>query len=129
MKPKKPSSLYKEVSEQLNIDESLVEDIVEYTYKTLRGHLSNLTHARINMDGLGHFAAKRNLVKKYITKNQKMLEKQDTSTFGAYSKKIRIEDKIKLLIEINEKIDIEDNRKKEFKKLKDESSTENNLGE
>jgi len=129
MKPKKPSSLYKEVSEQLNIDESLIEDIVEYTYKVLRSNLSNLTHARINMDGLGHFVAKRNLVKKYISRSQKLLEKQDTSTFGAYSKKIRIEDKIKLLTEINEKIDAEDTRKKEFKKLKDENSTKNNLGE
>jgi nucleoid DNA-binding protein len=129
MKPKKPSSLYKEVSEQLNVDESLIEDIVEYTYKVLRSNLSNLTHARINMDGLGHFVAKRNLVKKYISRSQKLLEKQDTSTFGAYSKKIRIEDKIKLLTEINEKIDAEDTRKKEFKKLKDENSTKDNLGE
>lgn len=129
MKPKKPSSLYKEVSEQLNTDELLVEDIIEYAYKTLRSHLSNLSHTRINMDGLGHFVVKRNLVKKYITKNQKMLEKQDTSTFGAYSKKIRIEDKIKLLTEINEKIDLEDNRKKEFKKTKHENSTKDNLGE
>lgn len=129
MKPKKPSSLYKEVSEQLNVSESLVEDFVEYTYKALRENLSNLTHARINMEGLGHFVAKRNLVKKYISKSQKLLEKQDTSTFGAYSKKIKIEEKIKLLTEINKKIDAEQERKDNFKKTKHENSTKNNLGE
>jgi fructose-specific phosphotransferase system component IIB len=129
MIPKKSSSLYKEVSEALNQDESLVEDIVEFYYSELRKTLSNLTHPRINVEGLGHFVAKTGLVRKSIPKYTNILKNHDTSTYGAYFNKKMIETKLELLIQLEHKILLQEIKKDEFKKTKNENSSENNLGE
>lgn len=129
MIPKKATKLYKQVSEEMNIDESLVETFIEFMYKNLRSDMSNLKYPRINVDGLGHFIAKPHLVRKSIARADKVLKEHDTSTFGAYSKKIKVEEKLKLLVELESKISAEEKRKEEFKKTKDENSTKNNLGE
>lgn len=129
MIPKKATKLYKQVSEELNINESLVEDFIEFMYKNLRSDMSNLRYPRINVDGLGHFVTRANLVRKSITRANKILKEHDTSTFGAYSKKVKVEEKLKLLVDLESKIASEEERKKEFKKTKYEDSTKNNLGE
>lgn len=129
MIPKKATKLYKQVSEELNINESLVEDFIEFMYKNLRSDMSNLRYPRINVDGLGHFVTRANLVRKSITRANKILKEHDTSTFGAYSKKVKVEEKLKLLVDLESKIASEEERKKEFKKTKYEDSTKDNLGE
>jgi nucleoid DNA-binding protein len=118
MIPKKARSLYKQVSEELDISESLVEDFVEFVYKNLRHNLSNLTHPRINMPGLGHFMAKPLTIRKAIPRYTRNLENHDTSTFGAYYNKKQVEDKLAKLIELEKKISAQDEKKQEFKKLK-----------
>jgi nucleoid DNA-binding protein len=115
MIPKKANKLYKQVAEELNVEENLVEDFIEFLYKEVRGCLSDLKHPRINVEGLGHFAAKPNWIRRSIERSTKILENHDTSTFGAYSKKVRVEEKLNLLIKLEEKISVEENRKKEFK--------------
>ena len=39
MKPKKSSQLYRQVSEELNVEQDLVESLVEFYYKDVRGLL------------------------------------------------------------------------------------------
>jgi hypothetical protein len=129
MIPKKSSSLYKDLAEQLNENPNMIQDIVEFYYGELRKTLSSLTHPRINVEGLGHFVAKSGLVRKSIPKYTKSLENHDTSTYGAYYNRKMIENKLSLLIELEHKISLEEIRKLEFKRSKDENSTENNLGE
>ena len=129
MIPKKSSSLYKEVAETLNQNESLIEDIVEFYYSELRKTLSNLTHPRINVEGLGHFVAKTGLVRKSIPKYTNILKNHDTSTYGAYFNKKMVETKLELLIQLEHKILLQEIKKDEFKKTKNENSSENNLGE
>lgn len=129
MNPKKATKYYKQVAEDLNIEESLVEDFIEFYYKNIRYCLSNLIHPRINIDGLGHFVAKPTWVRRSIEKISKGLEKHDTSTFGAYAKKVRLGETLVLLIELEKKIFLEEQRKKSLKQSKYESSTKSNLGE
>ena len=115
MIPKKANKLYKQVAEELSVEEALVEDLVEFLYKDVRSCLSNLKYPRINVEGLGHFTAKPSWVRRSIERSTKVLENHDTSTFGAYSKKVRVEEKLDLLIKLEEKIALEEQRKKEFK--------------
>ena len=128
MIPKKASKLYRQVAEDLDIEESLVEDLVEFLYKNIRSSLSNLVYPRINVEGLGHFVAKTKWVKKSIEISTIALEKHDTSTFGAYSKKVKIEEKLNLLIELEKKIILEKERKNNFK-VKKYGTDNNSLGE
>lgn len=129
MIPKKSSKLYSTVAEDLNISASLVQDLIEHSYKELRTLLTNLEYPRINMEGLGHFVAKTTLIRRDIPRYKQRLENHDTSTFGAYYNKKMMEVKLDLLIKLEEKIVVQENKKEIFKKTKDEDSTKNNLGE
>jgi nucleoid DNA-binding protein len=129
MIPKKASKLYRQVAEEMNVEETLVEDFVEYLYKNVRSCLSNLTYPRINVEGLGHFNIKASWVRRSIDRSTKSLDKHDTSTFGAYSKKLRIEDQLGLLIELEKKIILEEQRKETFKTEKYESIKTDLAGE
>ena len=129
MIPKKANKLYKEVAEDLDVSEALVEAFIEAYYKEARECLIELKYPRINMDGLGHFVAKKGLVKINIPKIQKILENHDVSTFKAYYRKKGLEVKLDQLIILQQKIMEEETRKEIFKKNKDENSTKDNLGE
>ena len=89
----------------------------------------NLKYPRINVEGLGHFVVKAALVKQHIPKFTKDLSEHDTSTFTAYHTKKGLELKLDQLIELEHKISLEEKRKEEFKKTKNENSTKDNLGE
>ena len=127
MIPKKSSILYKPVAEELNISETLVEDLISFYYKEVRFHLSSLSHPRINVDGLGQFVAKSFFIEKTIPRLTNKLMIHDTSTFNAYFSKKQSELKLKSLIALKLKIDEEFNRKIEFKKIKNEGFIKNNL--
>lgn len=130
MNPKKSSTLYKEVSEENNVSEMLVSDVVEYYYKELRLLLSGLKYPRINVEGLGQFVIKQKLAETYIEKLNKILPSHDVSTFKAYHNKKSMEEKLQLLNDVSVKIEEERKRKIEFFKNKNnENSTKSNLGE
>jgi len=126
MIPKKASSLYKEITEQFDVSEDLVESLIENYYKTLRKKMSGLTDLRLNVDGLGHFVLKIQKVKKAIPHYEKVLDNHDTSTFGAYHNKKSVEEKLELLNKIHVKAEEELLKRKTFK---DEKYTQTNLAE
>lgn len=125
MTPKKPNSLYKEVSEALDCKLEIVEDIVEFYYRELRKTLSDLKYPRVNVEGLGHLVAKSGLVKHMIPKFKEKLDTHDTSTYGAYFNKKMLENKLELLINLEQKIIVQEKRKVEFKNQKNESTKTN----
>lgn len=129
MNPKKPSIIYKPLAEELQVSEDLIEDLIQFYYKALRLQLSNLDAPRINVEGLGHFVIKPVSVRNAISRYTKVLDNHDTSTYNAYFHKKMLENKLSSLIEIEKKICQEEELKNKFKKTKNESSTQSNLGE
>jgi hypothetical protein len=129
MIPKKSNILYKEVSEDLDISETLVKELIEFYYSEVRQLLSNLVCPRINVEGLGQFVIKPKLVRNAIPRYTKSLENHDTSTFAAYYNKKGMETKLELLILLEQKITEQELKKINFKKTKNESSIKDNLGE
>jgi len=123
MIPKKANELYKSVAEDLNIEESLVEDLVDFMYKNLRKNLSNLTHPRINLDGLGQFVVKTKAVNKSIERITTNLLNHDTYTFSAYFNKKTLESKLASLIKLEAEIKQQKLKKDQFKKKKDETKS------
>ena len=129
MIPKKANKFYTQISEDLNVNTSLVEDLVDYFYKELRQNLTDLKYPRLNVEGLGHFVIKSRSVRKAIPRYQKSLQNHDTSTFGAYYNKKMIESKLAELINIEQKITHQEIKKKQFKKDKYESQSKRNMEE
>lgn len=128
MIPKKSSNLYKEVSEELGLNESLIEDCIEFYYKTLRQQMVDLKELRLNVDGLGHFVVKPMLVKQTIPRLEKALETHDTSTFNAYFNKKGKETKLDQLRKLQKKLNFEEERKLNHQKRKDEYTKKNMEG-
>jgi len=126
MNPKKSSKLYKTVSEDLNISESLVENLLELYYKEVRQCISSLDHTRLNVTGLGHFFVKSQKVKKDIVSISRILKNHDVSTFKAYFNKKNYEETLAKLIVLDKELDEQKQLKINYK---NESSTKSNLGE
>ena len=118
MIPKKPNSLYKEITDEFECSEQLVDDLIHFYYKTLKKRMSGLTDLRLNVEGLGHFVLKMRKVKNAIPHYEKVLNNHDTSTFGAYHNKKSIEEKLELLKQLNVKIQDELEKRQNFKNEK-----------
>ena len=129
MNPKKSNKLYKEVSEELDLTEDLVQDFIEFYYKEIRKNLSDLLHPRINVDGLGHFVAKTFIIRKAIPRYKKFLEVQGTETFAEYFNKKNTETKLNALINLENKLTEIEHKKEIFKQTKYDKYTKDNLEE
>lgn len=129
MVPKKSKDLYKQLAEEQNLSESLVQDVVEYYYKAVKQNMVGLTNPRIDVSGLGQFIVKVSSVERGIEKTEKVLAVQDESTFRGYHFKKVLEERLVLLKHIQQKmLEVKEERKK-FREKKNESSTKSNLGE
>jgi nucleoid DNA-binding protein len=127
MIPKKSKLLYKDVSEEMNVSENLVDSLIDFYYKELKNTLTNLEHPRVNVEGLGQFVIRKNLVTRSIPKYNKMLENHDTSTFKAYYNKKAIEERVQLLKKMQDLITKDSHRKEIFNQNKHEKYTQINL--
>lgn len=114
MTPKKASDLYKEFSEDLEISESLVENLIEFFYKEVKDQLTNLRNPRINVIGLGQFVAKSITVQKHIEKFTNVVKNCDTYSFSGYYNKKNLEEKLELLTKLDLLLEIERQRKQQF---------------
>jgi hypothetical protein len=129
MIPKKATKLYTQVADELGVNATLVEDLIECFYKDVRQNLTSLTHPRLNVEGLGHFVVKPGTVRKAIPRYQKSLENHDTSTFGAYYNKKMIEGKLEALIDIEKKISQQEDKKEQFKNKRNEDKSQRDMEE
>ena len=116
MIPKKPNKLFKEIAEEQNIGEDLVDKFITFYYKEVRRHLSELNYTRINLDGLGQMVIKPKTVDKLILKYSSMANKADTFEFSGYFNKKRLEARLESLSSVKQKIEEFTFTKAEFKK-------------
>jgi len=129
MVPKKTKDLYKQLAEEQNLSEALVQNVVEFYYKEVKQNMTNITYPRIDISGLGQFIVKVSTVEKGIEKTQKILKVQDEGTFKGYHFKKVLEERLVLLKNIQQKmLDVKE-KKRKFREKKHESSTKSNLGE
>jgi nucleoid DNA-binding protein len=129
MVPKKTKDLYKQLAEEQNLSEMLVQDAVEYYYKAVKQNMIGITHPRIDISGLGQFIVKISTVERGIEKTEKVLKVQDESTFRGYHFKKVLEERLVLLKNIQQKMLAVKEERKKFREKKNESSTKSNLGE
>lgn len=129
MVPKKTKDLYKQLAEEQNLSEMLVQDAVEYYYKAVKQNMISIAYPRIDVSGLGQFIVKISTVERGIEKTEKVLKVQDESTFRGYHFKKVLEERLVLLKNIQQKMLAVKEERKKFREKKNESSTKSNLGE
>lgn len=121
MIPKKPNQIFNEVAEELEISSDLVDKFITFYYKEVRKHLSELSHIRVNIDGLGHMVVKRKTIDKLIVKYENMIAKADTYSFPGYFTKKKLETRLEALSKAKNMLNKSDERKQEFLNKKYES--------
>ena len=129
MIPKKPNLLYKQVAEEMNISEVLVDNFMTFYYKEVRKNLSELNYTKVNIDGLGIMAVKPRTVDGLIDKYKSKLGKLNTDTMDNYYYKKRIEGKVELLEKTKKLLEAEKAIKDEFLKDKADGKTGKDLEE
>ena len=122
MIPKKPNTLFKEIAEELEVNEDLIDKFITFYYKDIRKHLSEINHIRINIDGLGQMVTRPKTVTNLITKYTRMIDKADKYQFSGYFNKKRLEVRLETLNKAQKKLIEFKEIKAEFKKnIEDES--------
>ncbi len=127
MLPKKSKDHIKPVAEKLNLDANLVSDAVAFYYKTLRKALSHLDHYNIMVENLGTFKIKERSIPKIVIKYTEQLSYLKSDTFQQMSIRKDIEVKLERILNLQENIKEEKQRKKEFIKTKQNGNTGKDL--
>lgn len=118
MIPKKPIILYKQVAEDLNQSESLVDTFMTFYYKEVRKLLSDLSYTKINIDGLGQLVVKERTIDGLINKYDARVNKTTTNTFSNYFDKKNLEVKLEKMNRIKVVLQQEKQLKEKFLKDK-----------
>jgi len=129
MIPKKPKVLYKQVAEDLDLPESLIDAFMTFYYKEVRKLLSDLSYTRINIDGLGQLVVKERTIDGLLNKYNSRMEKADTKTFSNYFNKKNIESKLEKMNAIKLVLQQEKELKNKFLKDKADGKTSKDLEE
>jgi hypothetical protein len=129
MIPKKPIILYKQVAEDLNQSESLVDTFMTFYYKEVRKLLSNLSHTKINIDGLGQMVVKERTIDGLINKYNARVNKATTNTFSNYFDKKNLEVKLEKMNNIKIVLQQEKQLKDKFLKEKADGKAGKDLEE
>lgn len=104
MNPKKAKTLYSEVATDLNLDENLVKDVLDFYWSGLRKQMANLTSPRLDVINLGTFEVMPKTLEKCITVYQEYQKMPIPKTFTKYQAYSVIEGRLKRLLEIQEEL-------------------------
>jgi hypothetical protein len=129
MIPKKPNILYKQVAEDLNLPDSLVDTFMTFYYKEVRTLLSNLSYTKINIDGLGQMVVKERTIDGLINKYNNRVNKANTNTFSNYFDKKNLEVKLEKMNNIKVVLKQEKQLKDKFLKSKQDGKAGEDLEE
>ena len=116
MRPKKAKDFIPEVAEQLSLQSSLVEDVINYYWREIRKNLSGLTHTRIHLTNLGDFVIKHWKVDEKIEILEKWEENNKQKGIQQVQARFKNAEKIYDLKNIQKAIE-EENQRKDFIKL------------
>ncbi len=129
MIPKKPKLLYKQLAEETNLNETLIDNLITFYYKEVRSEMSALNHTKIYIDGLGQFVVKSKTVDNLILKYERIIAKADNYSFSSYHNKIRLTTRLEELNAIKLKLQEDKSKKQNFLIEKNGRKTNNNLEE
>ena len=126
MQPKKPHLIISQVAEELNLPQSLVDDLISFYYKEVRKNLSSLEHPKVNLPGLGDFIILKRSVDRLTYKYTNLSKEYNTDTFKNYHNLKIAESKLERLGHAAKNIEQFAEKKKAFR---DGRKTKNNMEE
>jgi nucleoid DNA-binding protein len=118
LNPKKPNQLIKEVSEELKLPQSQIDDIVSFYWAAIRKYMEAGEEPLLDVESLGVFYVKRTSLNKQIQKNEEYLKFLNPANISRFNFYIETQKKLKRFKALTEKMDINVQAKKDFKQKK-----------
>jgi len=117
MTPKKAKSFVQPTANEVELSESLVDDIVSFYWSTVQKSLSNIEGASITVANLGTFNVRSKRIRKLQARYNKYLtdDPVETMTFNKHSIKKLAEFKLERLEEMEKHFIEETKRRQEVK--------------
>lgn len=120
LNPIKRKEITKKTAESLGLDHLLVDDVVAFFYRTTQKKLSSVNAPSINVPNMGTFVLMRKRVENKLEKYINFLNKIDPSeSIRMYETSLQVKTDIENYTAILQKMDLEQQRKKEVTKLKE----------
>lgn len=119
MKSRTRLDISKLTAEKLNLKQDVVDDVARAFYAYANKQLAGIEHTHINIPGLGLMKVRKNRVEGMILKQEKviaMLEYKAKLSLTRYSTLQKAKEKLEKLTQLLEKVEVEIERKKEFRK-------------
>lgn len=104
MNPKKAKNTSTDTAKELELDSSLVEDILSFYWKELRKTLTEGKDISVMVTGVGCFKVREIVLPKILDRYKKMLEGRDPSSFKKAIIYTKIEGKINIINSMLNKI-------------------------
>ena len=129
MNPKKAKTLYKEVATDLGFDETLVKDVLDFYWQSLRKSMSSLDAPRLEIINLGTFEIMAKPLEEKIQSYIRYSEMQPPKTFKRYDAYAETTLRLKRLMEIKEELTSYKIKKQEIINLRYGTKDKENLEE
>ena len=114
MLPKSSRHFIQPTAEELNCNPQLVDDAVGFFYSEVRKALTEMKSPNIQLDNIGSFKVKPGEIPKLLKKYEKHLEILHPETFNQMATKKEIERRLHRVKALQQMIDEERERKKQF---------------
>jgi len=119
--PRKAKTFKKEVAQDLNLSEHLIDKAVDCYWEAVRKTLVNMTEPSILLNGLGTFKIRHWDIDKHIEKNTLILQRIE-GKFKSYPITLDLKDKLEKLKKMKE---LSDAVQEKLKKKKNEKVNKN----
>jgi hypothetical protein len=122
LRPKKAKEFIPIVSKKIELEDSLVEDVILFYWKEIRKNLSSLTHVRVHLTNLGDFTIKHWKVDEKIESLTIFKNKNEEEDRQKINERCKVDSSLVELNNIKQVIE-EENQRKTFIKLHKKTTT------
>lgn len=121
MNPKNHKEFTKDVANKLEVSEDLVRSFVDFYYSKVRKNLSDLTYPYINIENLGLFSLRKNMLDKEVEKYKNFIKSLNLNKYGDFEKQVSAKRNLDVLLNAQLKYEEILAKKREFKIKQNES--------
>jgi len=115
LNPKKAKTVFKDLHHDLDLEENLVNDILDFYWLHVRKTIVSASHPRINIENLGIFQVKYKALAKTIEKYENAINKLGTENFNKYAKYDNMKSRLDILLKLRDEMGVERQRKYDIK--------------
>jgi hypothetical protein len=123
LNPKKSKNILKDLYSELDLDEALVADAIDFYWANVRKSITSISYTRIKIENLGDFQVKNKALTNIICKYEALINKFDKTNFSSYPRYQTLVDRLVVLEKTKKELDEESERRKKIKDQKHGNNT------